>query len=162
MLNMFRMLIHPSSGACDLCAELFYGLYWSGSMCVGRCGMAVVVWYPYAGWRLLLVYDGREIVRSLYSGLQGQTVYGGYGELAGSLFVSVKIDGLGNVLEKWRCKLWHLLDILNLARKIYNIRHAWTLKEISKTREGVHAGDDIETTLHKWKPMALKWTASVV
>ena len=35
MLNMFRMLIHPSSGACDLCAELFHGLYCSGSMCVG-------------------------------------------------------------------------------------------------------------------------------
>ena len=35
MLNMFRMLIHPSSAACDLCAELFRGLYWSGSMCVG-------------------------------------------------------------------------------------------------------------------------------
>jgi len=29
MLNVFRMLIHPSSGACDLCAELFHGLYWS-------------------------------------------------------------------------------------------------------------------------------------
>jgi len=29
MLNMFRMLIHPSSGACDLCAELFRGLYCS-------------------------------------------------------------------------------------------------------------------------------------
>jgi len=27
MLNMFRMLIHPSSGACDLHAELFHGLY---------------------------------------------------------------------------------------------------------------------------------------
>jgi len=27
MLNMFRMLIHPSSGACDLRAELFHGLY---------------------------------------------------------------------------------------------------------------------------------------
>jgi len=35
MLSMFRMLIHPSSGACDLCAELFHGLYCSGSMCVG-------------------------------------------------------------------------------------------------------------------------------
>ena len=32
MLNMFRMLIHPSSGACDLCVELFRGLHWSGSM----------------------------------------------------------------------------------------------------------------------------------
>ena len=27
MLNMFRMLIHPSSEACNLCAELFHGLY---------------------------------------------------------------------------------------------------------------------------------------
>ena len=47
-----------------------------------------------------LVYDGREIVRSQYSSLQGQTVYGRYSELAGWLFVSVKIDGLGNFLEQ--------------------------------------------------------------
>jgi len=44
MLNMFRMLIHPSSGACNLFVELFRGLYCSGSMCVG-----VMLWYPYAG-----------------------------------------------------------------------------------------------------------------
>jgi len=30
LLNMFRMLIHPSSGACDLFDELFHGLYCSG------------------------------------------------------------------------------------------------------------------------------------
>jgi len=35
MLNMFRMLIHPSSGACDLFVELFHGLYCSGT-----------TWYP--------------------------------------------------------------------------------------------------------------------
>jgi len=35
MLNMFRMLIYPSSGACDLFDELFHGLYCSGSMFVG-------------------------------------------------------------------------------------------------------------------------------
>jgi len=29
MLNMFRMLIHLSSGACDLFVELFHGFYWS-------------------------------------------------------------------------------------------------------------------------------------
>jgi len=29
MLNMFRMLIHPSSGACDLFVGLFHGLYCS-------------------------------------------------------------------------------------------------------------------------------------
>jgi len=32
LLNMFQMLIHPSSGACDLFVELFHGLYCSGSM----------------------------------------------------------------------------------------------------------------------------------
>jgi len=29
LLNMFRMLIHPSSGACDLFDVLLYGLYCS-------------------------------------------------------------------------------------------------------------------------------------
>jgi len=33
-------------------------------------------------------------------------------------------------------------DILNLAGKIYNVRHLWTLKEISKTLEGVDTGDN--------------------
>jgi len=41
MLNMFRMLIHPSSGACDLFVELYHGLY-----CSGLAGM---VWYPDIG-----------------------------------------------------------------------------------------------------------------
>ena len=30
---MFRMLVHPSSGACDLFVKIFHGLYFSGSMC---------------------------------------------------------------------------------------------------------------------------------
>ena len=41
---MFRMLIHPSSGACDLFVELFHGLYCSGTMCVG-----VTVWFGWGG-----------------------------------------------------------------------------------------------------------------
>ena len=44
MLNMFRMLVHPSSGACDLFVELFQGLYCSGSMCVG-----VMAWFGWGG-----------------------------------------------------------------------------------------------------------------
>ena len=44
MLNMFRMLIHPSSVACDLFVELFHGLYCSGTMCVG-----VTVWFGWGG-----------------------------------------------------------------------------------------------------------------
>jgi hypothetical protein len=50
LLNMFRMLVHPFAGACDL--------LWIYFMCcialvrcvlVLRCGSAGVVWYPYAG-----------------------------------------------------------------------------------------------------------------
>jgi len=44
IFNMFRMLIHPSSGACDLFVELFHGLYCSGSMCVG-----VTLWFGWGG-----------------------------------------------------------------------------------------------------------------
>jgi len=44
MLNMFQMLIHPSSRTCDLFVELFHGLYCSGSMCVG-----VTVWFGWGG-----------------------------------------------------------------------------------------------------------------
>jgi len=50
LLNMFRMLVHPSSGACDLlwiyfmcCIDLVRCVF------VLRCGSAGVVWYPYAG-----------------------------------------------------------------------------------------------------------------
>jgi len=38
------MLVHPSSGACDLFVELFHGLYCSGSMCVG-----VTLWFGWGG-----------------------------------------------------------------------------------------------------------------
>jgi len=44
MLNMFRMLIHPSSGACELFDELFHMLYCSGSMCFG-----VTLWFGWGG-----------------------------------------------------------------------------------------------------------------
>jgi len=44
MLKLFRMLIHPSSGACDLFYELFHGLYCSGTMCVG-----VTLWFGWGG-----------------------------------------------------------------------------------------------------------------
>jgi len=46
MLNKFRMLIHPSSGACDLFAELFHGLYCSGSI-----GFGVPLWF---GWGVVV------------------------------------------------------------------------------------------------------------
>jgi hypothetical protein len=44
MLNIFRMLVHPSSGSCDLFVELFHGLYCSGTICVG-----VTLWFGWGG-----------------------------------------------------------------------------------------------------------------
>ena len=44
VLNMFRMLVHPSSRVCDLFVELFRGLYCSGTMCVG-----VTLWFGWGG-----------------------------------------------------------------------------------------------------------------
>jgi len=38
------MLIHPSSGACDLFIDLFHGLFCSGSMRVG-----VTLWFGWGG-----------------------------------------------------------------------------------------------------------------
>jgi len=44
MRNMFRMSLHPSSGACDLSVELFHRLYCSGSKCAG-----VTLWFGRGG-----------------------------------------------------------------------------------------------------------------
>ena len=72
MLNMFRMLIHPSSGACDLLVELFHGLYCAGSMCVG-----VTLWFGWGG-----VVSGCRLKSALYcSGSMrvGVTLWFGWG-----------------------------------------------------------------------------------
>ena len=44
LLNMFPVLIHPSSRACELFVELFHGLYCSGTTCVG-----VTLWFGWGG-----------------------------------------------------------------------------------------------------------------
>ena len=66
MLNMFRMLTHPSSGACDLFVELFHGLNCSGSMCVG-----VTLWFGCGGLvsscRLRHSVDGYINIRNMLS-----------------------------------------------------------------------------------------------
>jgi len=41
---MFRMLIHPFVGDCDLFVELFHGLYCYGTMRVG-----VTLWFDWGG-----------------------------------------------------------------------------------------------------------------
>jgi len=49
--NMFRMLTHPSSGACELFVELFMGcIALVRCVLVLLCGLAGVVWYPDSGW----------------------------------------------------------------------------------------------------------------
>jgi len=48
MLNIFRMLIHPSSGASELFVELFHELYCSGSMCVVVV-VVVTLWFGCGG-----------------------------------------------------------------------------------------------------------------
>ena len=66
LFNMFRMLVHPSSGSCDL--------LWIYFMCcialvrcvlVLRCGSAGVVWYPYAGWSTQAPEDGCTNIRNM-------------------------------------------------------------------------------------------------
>jgi len=46
MLNVFRMLIHPSIGACDLFVELFVLLWYD------VCWFYVVVWLGWCGIRM--------------------------------------------------------------------------------------------------------------
>ena len=49
-LNVFRMLVHSSSGACDLlCIYFMCCIALVRCVLVLRCGSAGVVWYPYAG-----------------------------------------------------------------------------------------------------------------
>jgi len=53
MLNMFRMLIHPSSGALTYVLSYFMDcIPLVRCVLVLRCGLAGVVWYPDAGFSL--------------------------------------------------------------------------------------------------------------
>jgi len=50
LLNMFRMLVHPSSAACVLlCIYFMCCIALVRCVLVLRFGSAGVVWYPYAG-----------------------------------------------------------------------------------------------------------------
>jgi hypothetical protein len=53
LLNMFRMLVHPSSGACDLLWIYLMGcIDLVRCVLVLRCVSAGVLWYPDAEWSL--------------------------------------------------------------------------------------------------------------
>jgi len=49
LLTMFRMLVHASSGACELLWIYFMYCIALVRVLVLRCGSAGVVWYHYAG-----------------------------------------------------------------------------------------------------------------
>ena len=44
LLNMFRMLVHPSSGACDLLL-----IYFMCFIALVRCVFGVTVWFGWGG-----------------------------------------------------------------------------------------------------------------
>jgi len=50
LFNMFQILVHPSSEACDL-LRIYFMCCIALVQCalVLRCGSAGIVWYPYAG-----------------------------------------------------------------------------------------------------------------
>jgi len=117
MLNMFRMLIHPSSGACDLFVELFHGLHCSGSMCVG-----VTLWFGWggvvSGCKLLMLNMFRMLIHpssgacdlfvELFHGLH----------CSGSMCVGVTLwFGWGGVVSG--CKLL----MLNMFRMLIHPKH---------------------------------------
>ena len=102
MLNMFRMLIHPSSGACDLFVELFHELYCSGSMCVDVTlwfGWGGVVWYPYAGW-------GTSGIRMQAEALVPQPSYGYRKLLRMDVLISETCWALNNEIIKQLTSSW--------------------------------------------------------
>ena len=107
MLNMFRMLIHPSSGACDLFVELFHGLYCSGSMCVG-----VTLWFGCGGvvsvcrlrhWNAYLMLNMFRMLIHPSSGACDLLFRGLY--CFGSMCVGVTLwSGCGGVVSVCRLK----------------------------------------------------------
>jgi len=78
MLNMFHMLIHPSSGACDLRAELFHGLY---------CSVRIEVFaLARIFCRECLVVTCVVVLESVFLQILAAVVSYGYSVLACSIF----------------------------------------------------------------------------
>jgi hypothetical protein len=73
---------------------------------------------------------------------QKKTVYGRYSELAVSPFVSVKMNGLGIVLEQLTLLNSTGFGHLKSCWEGYTISHACTLRETSRTRNGGHTDYD--------------------
>ena len=70
MLNRFRILIHPSSGACDLFVELFHGLH---------CSVKIVVFaLPYLFSGVCLVVMRVIVLESVFLQILAAAVSYGY------------------------------------------------------------------------------------
>ena len=81
-----------------------------------------------------LVQGGKEIVTSLYSSLEKtdrdrETVYGRCSELAGSPFVSVKINGRGNFVKQSTLYTLTAFRHFQSCWGGYNSSDVWTLRE---------------------------------
>ena len=112
MLNMFPMLIHPSSGAYDLFVELFHGLYCSGSMHVG-----VTLWFGWGGVVSGCRFKMFPMLIHLSSGacdLFVELFHGLY--CSGSMCVGVTLwFGWGGVVSGCRLKSNHNVCLLDRA-----------------------------------------------
>jgi len=69
-------------------------------------------------------------------------VYGAYSELAGSPFISVKINGLWNFLEQLTLYTSTAFGHLKSCGGGYHVSHTCILRKTSRTRKGVHTGYD--------------------
>jgi hypothetical protein len=96
MLNMYRMLVHPSSGACDLFVALFHGLCCSGSMCVG-----VTLWFGWGG--VVSLFRLKHCFRLLYYFTIYQPIFKFIPFQNTTLHVSVRHipDAVCTVLDSW-------------------------------------------------------------
>jgi hypothetical protein len=104
-----------------------------------------------------LVYGGREIVTSLYSSLEGQrqTVYCGCSELAVSLFVSVKINGLGNFVEQ--LTLYTSTAFWTSSFLLGRIPYCTLREKLAGRVKEFTGATALETALRRWEPVGVKY-----
>ena len=117
LLNVFRMLVHPSSGTCDLCGFIswavllwFYVCWCYGMVRLGWCGILMQAETLFTAQRVLNV--STSIFRNLR--LTVDLFHGLY--CSGSLCVGVTVwFGWGGVVSL--CRLKHYL-LLNMFRML--------------------------------------------
>ena len=106
-----------------------------------------------------LVLGGKEIVTSLYSSLgktEREIVYGAYSELAGSPFISVKLNGLGNFLEQLTLYTSTAFDHLKSCGDGYHVSHTCHSENPVRHVKEFTRVTTLETTLPKWEPLEVK------